>query len=80
MMWDVDALNRGSYHKFTHNYTVMSHILHQHDCSDIPGAYCTNTLEPLLAKGMYILKNSKKEPLIIGNNIEITTMLANIVG
>lgn len=56
MMKDVDAMNRGPYHKIMNDYECMSQVMRQQDFASNPLACCDKTFNTIIAQGSYSLK------------------------
>ena len=72
LMQDVDALNRGPYHKIITNYDSMSHALHKKDQLMNALAYCKQTFEQEIQRGSYSIKKLRK----LNHNAASDTALA----
>ena len=75
MMKDVDALNRGPYHRVINSYNALTSLMREHGKKENTAAYDTETFNTLLTKGIYSVKCLKKSSTKPASDVSIAVML-----
>lgn len=76
-MRDVDALNRGPYHKVVNSYNAMTYTLHEQDTKECPSAYSASVLKTLMESGKYMLKGRSVAAPVRASEMDIAITLVD---
>ena len=77
MMRDVDALNRGTYHKVVNSYSAMTYTLYEQDTREYPSTYSASILKTLMKSGKYTLKSSTMAAPARASETDVVINLVN---